>query len=180
MSETEDVLLVERCLQGDHSAFEELIERHQKAVFNVALRMVSRYEDAQDIAQTVFLKAFQNLSRFNSEHKFFSWVYRIAVNESINFVQRQKPQEFTEELHRTQDLTPQEAMEATETEKDIEAAMSTLSPEYRAVIVLRHFEDLSYDEIARTLGISEKKVKSRLFSARRLLCEALTKRGVTI
>jgi RNA polymerase sigma-70 factor, ECF subfamily len=179
MSDTEDALLVERCLQGDQLAFEQLVERHQKAVFNIAFRMASRFEDAQDIAQTVFLKAYQNLANFNGEHKFFSWIYRIAVNESINFVHRRKPQEFTEEMHRSPDLTPQEAMEASETEREIEAAMATLSAEYRAVIVLRHFEDLSYDEIARTLGISEKKVKSRLFSARRLLCEALSRRGVT-
>lgn len=180
MSETEDHELVERCLSGDRFAFEQLVDRHQKAVFNIALRMLGRYEDAQDIAQTVFLKAYQHLSSFKRGHKFFSWIYRMAVNEAINFKQRQKPQDTLDEAQMSPALNPEQVMVASETEKSIEAVMATLSTEYRAVIVLRHFEDLSYEEIAKTLGIPEKKVKSRLFSARRLMCEALARHGVTI
>lgn len=180
MSETEDHELVERCLQGDRFAFEQLIERYQKAVFNIALRMVGRYEDAQDISQTVFLKAYQHLGSYRPDHKFFSWIYRMAVNEAINYKHRQKPLESLDETQLSSEPDPEQVMVASETERSIEAAMANLSAEYRAVIVLRHFEDLSYDEIARTLGIPEKKVKSRLFSARRLMCEALTRQGVTI
>lgn len=179
MSETEDLVLVERCLDGDREAFAGLVDRYQKAVFNIALRMVDRYEDAQDVAQTVFLKAFENLGSYRAEHKFFSWIYRMAVNESINFIHRRKPQELVDDVHVSPDKTPEQTLEASELGKNIEEAMATLRAEYRAVIVLRHFEDLSYGEMAQTLGVPEKTVKSRLFSARRLLCDALAKRGVT-
>ena len=82
VNEVDDIALVEMCLTGDTAAFGTLVDRHQQAVFNVALRMVNRYEDAQDIAQTVFLKAYRNLSSYKAEYKFFSWIYRMVVNRS--------------------------------------------------------------------------------------------------
>lgn len=179
MYEPDDSALVAQCLDGDRTAFETLVGRYEKPIFNIALRMTGRYEDAQDVAQTVFLKAFENLKSFKIEYRFFSWLYRSAVNESINLIHRRKPQEEVSETHPSPHPDPEEMLHATQTEKSIATALASLSPEYRSVIVLRHFEDLSYEEIAQTLGIPEKKVKSRLFDGRRLLCEALTKQGVS-
>jgi len=180
VNEADDIALVEQCLAGDTAAFGQLVDRHQTAVFNVALRMVNRYEDAQDIAQTVFLKAFQNLSRYKAEYKFFSWIYRMVINESINFLERRRPAEPLEDNHVSPQPTPHDSLEASELNGTIERAIASLSPEYRAVIILKHLEDLSYDEIARALGIPEKTVKSRLFSARRQLGEVLIKEKADI
>ena len=173
MNEVDDIALVEQCLSGETAAFGVLVDRYQEAVFNVALRMVNRYEDAQDIAQTVFLKAYRNLGRYKAEYKFFSWIYRMVINESINFLDRRWPTESLEDIHVSSEPDPHVSLEAAELNKTLVRAVASLSPEHRAVIILRHFEDLSYDEIAKTLQIPEKTVKSRLFSARRQLREAL-------
>lgn len=178
MNEADDRALVERCLSGDTAAFGTLVERYQEAVFNVALRMVNRYEDAQDIAQTVFFKAYRNLDGYKPEYKFFSWIYRMVINEAINFLERRRPTELLEDSHISPEPDPHGLLENAELNQSLEGAIASLSPEYRAVIVLRHFEDLSYDEIAKTLRIPEKTVKSRLFSARRQLREALAERKV--
>ncbi|MDX1555360.1 MAG: sigma-70 family RNA polymerase sigma factor, partial [Xanthomonadales bacterium] len=85
-----DQALIERCQRGDRRALEELLQQYQRPVFNVALRMLGNSDDAADITQTVFLKAFENLDHYNPEHKFFSWIYRIAINESINQINREK------------------------------------------------------------------------------------------
>jgi len=169
----DDIALVEQCLSGDTDAFGALVDRYQQAVFNVALRMVNRYEDAQDIAQTVFLKAYRNLGSYKAEYKFFSWIYRMVVNESINFLERRRSTELLEDIHVSSEPDPHVSLETAELNRSLERAIASLLPEYRAVIILRHFEDLSYDEIARILRIPEKTVKSRLFSARRQLREAL-------
>lgn len=174
MSDAEDKTLVAQSLQGDRKAFEELVDRHQEAVFNVALRMVGRYEDAQDIAQTVFLKSYQNLATYDGEHKFFSWIYRMAINESLNFKARRRVSDPISETIIADAPTPEDSFAASQLSKTVDQALAGLTPEYRAVVVLRHFEDLSYEEIAATLRIPEKTVKSRLFSARRQLGLALS------
>lgn len=169
MSEVEDKTLVDRILSGDRNAFEELVDRHQEAVFNVALRMVGRYEDAQDIAQTVFLKSYQNLAGYDGQHKFFSWIYRMTINEALNFKARRRASEPLSESIVADTPTPEDSYAASQLTNSVDKALAALTPEYRAVVVLRHFEDLSYQEIAVTLRIPEKTVKSRLFSARRQL-----------
>lgn len=178
MTEVDDRALVEQCLSGNTGAFGVLVDRYQEAVFNVALRMVNRYEDAQDIAQTVFLKAYRNLGGYKAEYKFFSWIYRMVINESINFLKRRRPVETLDDSPVSLEPDPHGLLEAAELRQTLERALGSLSPEHRAVIVLRHFEELTYGEIARTLQIPEKTVKSRLFSARRLLRDALREHQV--
>ena len=173
MNEVDDIALVEQCLSGETAAFGVLVDRYQEAVFNVALRMVNRYEDARDIAQTVFLKAYRNLGSYKAEYKFFSWIYRMVVNESINFLDRRRSTESLEDIYVSPEPDPHVSLETAELNRSLERSIASLSPAHRAVIILRHFEDLSYDEIAKTLQIPEKTVKSRLFSARRQLREAL-------
>ena len=88
MTDVDDVTLVRRCIDGDNVAFESLLDRYQGRIFNAVLRMVHDWDDARDLTQTVFVKAYENLRRYDPKYKFFSWIYRIAMNESLNFVAR--------------------------------------------------------------------------------------------
>jgi RNA polymerase sigma-70 factor (ECF subfamily) len=164
--------LAERCVRGDAEAFAPLVERYQRPLYTLALRMVGNPEDARDITQSVFVKAFEKLSSFDRSYRFFSWIYRIGVNECLNFVSRRKPHEA---LH--DDLaafeSPERHAAGRELSVGIEAALVRLPMEYRQIVVLRHFLDLSYDEIGDVLSLPEKTVKSRLHTARQLLAESL-------
>jgi RNA polymerase sigma-70 factor (ECF subfamily) len=166
----DDALWVSRCLQGDTSAFEVLVRRYQRVVHSVAYRLTGCQEDAQDVAQNAFLRAYERLDSYDPERKFFSWMYRIAVNESLNYRRTQKPHDPIERaLPIPAADDPVARLEQTER---IQSALMSLSPEYRELIVLKYFSDLSYDEISHAVGIPEKTVKSRLFTARQQL-EAL-------
>jgi RNA polymerase sigma-70 factor, ECF subfamily len=178
MTDAEDLELVHRCRAGDRSAFERLVEKYQGAIFNLALRMVQSQEDAEDIAQTAFLKAFERLETFNAEFRFFSWLYRIAVNESLSFLESRKRFSGLEEADQIADPGQVDPVEASDLSAKMEQALMQLSVDYRAVVVLKHFEGLSYEEIGQILEIPEKKVKSRLFSARQILRDILVKKGL--
>jgi RNA polymerase sigma-70 factor (ECF subfamily) len=178
MVDSDDRRLVERCLTGDRSAFEGLVDKYQRAVYNLALRMVQGPEDAEDIAQAAFVKAYERLGTYKSEYRFFSWLYRIAVNESLDFLEHKK--RFTG-LGDAEEVAAVEEADRGETEElsaMLGNALQELKPDHRAVVVLKHLEGLSYEEIGRILQIPEKKVKSRLFSARQSLRDLLMKKGV--
>jgi RNA polymerase sigma-70 factor (ECF subfamily) len=179
MTEQEDLTLVQQCLEGNQNAFSALIAKHQKAVFNVALRMVKDYQDAQDLAQAVFVKAYERLGTFDARHKFFSWIYRMAVNESLNFIKRRRRFETLDESaeYAAAGQTPAEDYEENEMSRNIQNALMNLGIDHRAVIVLKHFENLSYEEIGYILDIPEKTVKSRLFTARQVLKNIMIKKG---
>jgi RNA polymerase sigma-70 factor (ECF subfamily) len=179
MTEQEDSALVRQCLEGNQNAFNALIVKHQKAVFNVALRMVKDYDDAQDLAQTVFIKAYERLRSFDAGHKFFSWIYRMAVNESLNFIKRRRRFEALDDgaEYAAGEPTPAEDYEESEMSRNIQSALMNLQADHRAVIVLKHFEQLSYEEIGQILDIPEKTVKSRLFTARQVLKDIMIKKG---
>lgn len=170
--------LVARCLRGDLSGFEPIVERYNRVLFGVALRLLGNYQEACDATQDAFIKAFEHLDSFDPERKLFSWLYRILVNECLN-VRRARRQ--SEPLNdRIPDLhAPDEAAASSERRERIQAALDELPFDSRQVVVLRHFAELSYGEIAETLGIPEKTVKSRLFTARQRLAELLTARGET-
>jgi RNA polymerase sigma-70 factor, ECF subfamily len=173
-----DLPLVTRCLEGDLEAFGSLVEKYQKPVFNVILHMVGNYEDASEISQQAFLKAFESLGRFERGRRFFSWIYRIAINEAINHLQgRRRFEALSAELPSTAPGAD-EQLEAAETSRLLHEAIAALKPEYRAVVLLRHFVPCSYRDLAQILKIPEKTVKSRLFTARHLLRDALTARGI--
>jgi RNA polymerase sigma-70 factor, ECF subfamily len=178
MTDAEDLELVHRCRAGDRSAFEHLVDKYQGAIFNLALRMVQSQEDAEDIAQTAFLKAFERLETFNARFRFFSWLYRIAVNESLSFLEARKRFSGLEEADQIANPEQVDPAEASDLSAKLEEALMQLSVDYRAVVVLKHFEGLSYEEISQILEIPEKKVKSRLFSARQILRDILVKKGV--
>lgn len=169
--------MIRRCLAGDERAAEVLIDRYQQPVFNLVYRMTHRYEDAQDLTQRVFIKVFGNLKRYNPRYKFFSWMYRIALNESINFLHQQKPVEELSEQLVAANGQPDQIYEQTERSERLNLALSMLQPDYRQLIILKHLQGFSYQEIAEIIRVPEKTIKSRLFTARQLLKDALIKLG---
>lgn len=161
----------------DRDAFEAIVEEYVKPVFNIAYRMVNDYEDAMDITQTTFMKAYERRGSYDPRYKVFSWLYRIAINESLNHLQKRKRESsLTHELADRR-LTPEQSVIRNETTGIVQNAIMDLGLDHRMVIVLKHFQHFSYREISQILDIPEKKVKSRLFSARQLLKEKLTAKG---
>jgi RNA polymerase sigma-70 factor, ECF subfamily len=168
--------LVARCLRGDLSGFEPIVERYNRVLFGVALRLLGSYQDACDATQDALIKAFEHLDSYDPERKLFSWLYRILVNECLNVRRARHPAEPLDE--RISDgAQPDEAAAAGERRERIQAALQELPFDSRQVVVLRHFAEFSYAEIADALGIPEKTVKSRLFTARQRLAELLLARG---
>ncbi len=179
MNEVNDATLIERCLNGNTEAFGGLVKRYQTAIYNLAFRMCKNSDDACEITQVAFVKAFEKLSAFNAHYKFFNWLYRIAINESLNFLKRKKNQtELKEEIKLTTDA-PDKMVIDHELKTQVEEALLSLNADYRMLIILKHFRQLSYREIADILNIPEKRVKSRLYSARQQLAGILIKKGVT-
>ena len=169
-----DASLVRRCRNGDRAAFEELVVRYQKPVFNVALRLLRDPDDARDVAQTTFLKAFEHLDDYDPNFRFYSWLYRIAINESLTARAARRPVEEVSDDAADESPGPERCVEGAETRQAIEDALMRIKPELQAVVVLRHFMHLSYQDMSQTLQVPEKTVKSRLYSARQLLRELLS------
>jgi RNA polymerase sigma-70 factor (ECF subfamily) len=178
MLEDGDGGLVDRCRAGDRRAFDTLVVRYQKPVFNAALRMLRNPDDARDVAQTVFLKVYEHLADYDPKFKFYSWIYRIAVNESINVLHRRRRHEPIAGDELDESVGPEGQVAGQQVGAGIQKAIMTLKPHYRSVIVLRHFLECSYQDMAEILSLPEKTVKSRLFAARQQLAEALGKDGV--
>jgi RNA polymerase sigma-70 factor (ECF subfamily) len=176
--EPNDRELVKRCLEGSERAFETLVDRYQKVVFNVAYRMVNDYDTAEDITQSVFVKGFEKMNTFNPKYRFFSWLYRITVNETLNYIKRMKRLEELSPNIESTAKSPEREYHERELGSKIQSALMELDPKYRIVLVLKHFRECSYKEMSETLEIPEKKVKSRLFTARQLLRPVLVKRGI--
>jgi RNA polymerase sigma-70 factor (ECF subfamily) len=168
----EDRVLVTRYRQGEAQAFTELVVRYQRPVYNAAFWILRRAEDASDIAQTVFLKAAERIDDYDPRYKFFSWIYRIAVNESLNLQRQRGREEALDDdidLPASETAGPEGLASAAQRARRLRDALMKLSASDRAVITMRHFQDCSHQEMAQVLGIEEKTVKSRLFDARQRL-----------
>ena len=174
MSKTDDTKLIERCINGDRKAFETLLVQYEKPVFNAAYRMLNSRDDAKDVTQTVFLKVFENFDHYDPSRRFFSWIYRITLNESINWLGKSKRLEPLNYEAVDDSKSPEQEVESANVSENVQAALMSIKADYRTVIVLKHFLGCSYIEISEILEIPEKKVKSRLYSARQLLKDALT------
>jgi RNA polymerase sigma-70 factor, ECF subfamily len=168
----QDRALVKRCLEGGGDAFGRLVDRYHRPLFNVARRMLNNVQDAEDVTQAVFLNAYLRLRSYNPKYKFFSWIYRMTVNESLNTLKRRKR---TETLDFALDVRAPGAApdRAAEAQHRVDQALMCLRPDDRAVVVLKHFASFSYQEIADVLEIPIRTVKSRLFTARERLRDVL-------
>lgn len=173
-TDEQDRALVERYLENHRDAAGALVDRYQQRLFNVAFRMLGNVQDAEDVTQTVFFNVFHRLHTYDPSYKFFSWIYRMTVNESLNMLKRRKP---TDMLEDDVDILAPEGGAAADhaaAEDRVRSALMGLKPDDRAVVVLRHFVSFSYQEIADVLEIPVQTVKSRLFTARERLRLALS------
>ena len=170
--------LVLRCQEGEGAAREQLVTRYERVVYTVALRMTGDREEARDITQAVFLKVFRGLATFDTRRRFFSWIYRIAVNESIDRLRARKPDESLDESREDSADRPDAVTERHQAADMVQVALMELGHDDRQVLVMRHWLDRSHAEIGEALGITEQTVKSRLFEARRRLGRILKSRGV--
>lgn len=175
-SNEDDVALLARYRKGDSAAFAELVVRYQRPLYNAALWIVRKPEDASDVTQIVFLRIAERLDEYDPKYRFFSWIYRIAVNESLNCLRRtEREAELDEEaeIAAEEDVGPEWQLLERERSSRIRAALMRMTANHRMVLTLRHFGELNYEEIARILDVDEKTVKSRLFEARQRLAEHL-------
>lgn len=179
MIEIADSQLVDRCLKGEKEAFGRLVEKYQKPIFNAALRVVADWDLAMDVTQNVFVKAYEKLHTYDRQFKFFSWIYRMAINEAINSIRQQRGKIDLNECEFESKGTPEETLHDKQVEKVIENAVGDLPLDYRLVTVLYYFANLPYEEISYVLEIPEKRVKSRLYSARQMLCKDVTLKELT-
>jgi len=185
----EEARIIERVLGGDIEAYELLVTENQRQVYNLALRTTGSIEDAEDVTQEVFLKAFRSLAGFRGDSRFSVWLYRLTYNQSIDQVRRNKrhnaapltmasPDGEESELEIPDErFSPQDEAERRELAAAIREKMDRLSPEYRRILLLREIEGLSYGEIGQVLDLEEGTVKSRIFRARKKLCAMLTEGG---
>ena len=165
--------LVRRFLNGDRAAGDELVNRFHRSVYNVALRMLGNVQDAEDVTQTTFGNAFAALESYDPKYRFFSWIYRMTVNESLNTLKRRRN---VVSLDGSFDIPAGDSSES-DAEERVGRALLKLKPDDRAVVVLRHFVSFSYEEISDVLDVPVKTVKSRLFTARERLRESLVAAG---
>ncbi len=187
MDTTTDEELILKVQKGDRAAFEQLYWRYEKRILQVVYGYVRNKEDAVELTQEVFVKVYQNISKYQPGTKFFTWVYRIAANASIDRIRRKKTArevEFDndyqknfsqpeEALSPSLGLNPELATVHSELREHLAAAMDSLSPKHREIMTLREIEGLSYDEIANLLDIQIGTVMSRLYYARLHLQSAL-------
>ncbi len=172
---TEEYNIIRRVQQGHTKEYEWLVRKYQAAVYNVILQMTRQHETAEELAQDVFVRAFEKIGTFHFKSKFFSWIYRIAINAAISHNKKERRYLNAEHFPEQGSRTGEESLDEKERNMLIWSAIDRLKDKYRSVIVLCYFEQLTYAEIAEILDVSEQKVKSRLYDARRLLRSELEK-----
>jgi len=152
------------------------VTRYQRPIYNAAYRVLANADDACEVTQSVFLRILERLDDYDRQHKFFSWIYRIAINEAIDMLRRNRREEPLDDeidLPDTAGGGPEQQYRDRELAERIQRVLMSMKVEDRVVLTLRHFSDLSYREIAEVLGTEEKTVKSRLFEARQRMSELL-------
>jgi len=180
MSIADEATRVQQARDGDREAFASLVRTYETRVYNLCLRMLGHREDAADVCQEAFLKAYRAMNRFQSGSTFYTWLFRIAVNTALTHRRRTKlrlvrpisPSDENQPDHDPMDENtrpPDEALQTSERSARIARALAELEPPFRAVIVLRDIEGCDYDQIATILGLARGTVKSRLFRARAAL-----------
>lgn len=185
MTAEQDDQLIAQAREGDQRAYWKLVNRHQKTVYHVAYKIVRNEETAEDISQETFMKAFAALASYRSEFRFSTWLCKIAANTSIDHLRKKRIQALsldreieTEEGSVEFEIAdysfhPEREFEAKQQRKSIDEAIDDLSERYRQVIIYRHRDDKSYEEIAELLNVPVGTVKARIFRARELLKKSL-------
>lgn len=173
-------MLIHRCKKGDLAAFEILIFHYQKKTYNIALGLVGNVEDAKDIAQDTFIKAFKSMDTFKEKSLFSTWLYRITINTSKDFLRKRKNSMAVEDINEIGDikdkgLEPLEQLEQIEERKRVMKSLRQLNEEYKDVIILRDLHGFSYQEIADILVINLGTVKSRISRGRYQLRDILSR-----
>ena len=157
---------IEACRQGEREAFDRLVERYQRDVYRLCYRYVNNHQDANDMAQEAFLKAYRALSRFRGDSAFSTWLYRIAVNTCLNFrAARRVPQEELSEHLADGGAGVAERMQEDERSAQVRKAVARLPEKQRATLILKIYHDLTHEEVARVLGASVGTVQANLFHA---------------
>ncbi len=189
LSSAADRELVATAAQGLEGGFEELVRRYQRPISAYVYRMVGDYDCALDLTQEIFIKIYASLSRYRPEFKFSTWIYKIAHNAAIDHLRRNagrersfsngtesEPQQLTIE---SKGLSPEQQSERAERRLEIESVVRLLPTAYRELIVLRHSQDLTYEEIVEVTGLPLGTVKNRLFRAREMMRQQFLLRGIT-
>lgn len=184
-----DSELIVNALSGRADGFEELVHRYQRPITSYVFRMLGDYDSSLDVTQEVFIKVYNSLTKYSSEYKFSTWLYRIAHNAAVDHLRRNSvtPQSIEAENAdgtfqiqiESKGLSPEQDRERSEWRTEIDAVVKCLPPAYRDLILLRHARDLSYDEIAEVTGLPLGTVKNRLFRAREMMREIFIERGFT-
>lgn len=178
--------LVRQARTGSQEAFAELVGRYKDKIYNLGYRMLGNREEAEDVAQETFLHTYRALDSFRVEERFSPWIYKIASNLCLDRLRRQRPMitSLDEPAGPDGDIpqqvadwstSPDKVYELNEIREVTQQAISSLPPKYKVVVVLRHLQDLSYDEIAKVLNIPQGTVKTRLFRAREILRRKLSR-----
>jgi RNA polymerase sigma-70 factor (ECF subfamily) len=181
--------LVATAVSGVDGSFEELVRRYQRPISAYVYRMVGNYESALDLTQEIFIKVYSSLRRYREEFKFSTWIYKIAHNSAVDHLRRNATREqslvvgpegdqFDLPVESTR-LTPEQESERKERRGEIESVVRTLPANYRELIILRHSQDLSYEEIVDVTGLPLGTVKNRLFRAREMMRQQFIERGIT-
>ena len=189
MTREQEAAIVRKVLDGDANAFETLVLEYDKNVYNIALRMTGNSEDAADMTQEAFIKAYNSLQAFRGDSKFSVWLYRIVSNVCLDFL-RSKNRRPTVSLSVEDDdgedtqldvadesQSPELLLDRKLTRESVRRGLDSLPPDYRQILLLREIQGLSYDEIAQALGLEVGTVKSRIFRARKRLCTFLIDDG---
>jgi RNA polymerase sigma-70 factor, ECF subfamily len=181
----EDIAVVNRIKEGDYNAFSELVRKYEKSVINLIYRISGSSDDAEDLAQEVFLRAFKGIPAFKADAKFFTWLYRIAVNVTLRARERKNRFTFysleqkTDEGNKTitsalmSNTLPSDDIERKELQKTVQKAITELPEDQKTVVVLYRYHNLSYEEVADVLDVTVPAVKSRLHRARKNLKDKL-------
>ena len=188
MTPEQEKQVIQNILDGDSSAFAQIVDAHEKKVYNLALRTLQNPEDAQDITQEVFLKVYSELGSFRGESRLSVWLYRVTYNLCIDLLRKQKRRPAVSLAFEMEDgeeemefpdtrYAPETELERKELQSAVQDALAQLSEDHRRILLMREFADFSYAQIAQQLGIQEGTVKSRIARARERIAKYLVKNG---
>jgi RNA polymerase sigma-70 factor (ECF subfamily) len=189
LTSVNDCDLVASAVSGLEGSFEELVRRYQRPISAYVYRMVGNYDSALDLTQEIFIKVYNSLRRYRSEFKFSTWIYKIAHNSAVDHLRRNNTREqslisgpegdhFELPLESTRP-SPEQESERKERRIEIEAVVRTLPATYRELVILRHSQDLTYEEIVEVTGLPLGTVKNRLFRAREMMRQQFVEKGIT-